>query len=138
MTSRSSSVVPCLRYADPDAALAFLRRAFGFAEHLVARDEEGRVAHAQLVLGGGMVMIGPAADPALHDWRLPREAGCVTACTYVVVADADAHHARAAAAGAAVLEAPADRLYGGREYVARDPEGNLWSFGTYDPWAAKT
>ncbi len=56
----------------------------------------------------------------------------------MVVPDADAHHARAAAAGAAVLEAPADRLYGGREYVARDPEGNLWSFGTYDPWAAGT
>ena len=136
---RSSSVVPCLRYAGPDAALDFLRRAFGFAEHFVARDGESRVAHAQLVLGGGMVMIGPAADPALHDWQPPRYAGgVVTGCTYVLVADADAHHARAAAAGAAVPETPADRPCGGRDYIARDPEGNLWSFGTYDPWAAKT
>jgi len=54
----------------------------------------------------------------------------------VVVADADVHHARATAAGAGVPETPADRPYGGRDYIARDPEGNLWSFGTYDPWAA--
>ena len=139
MSPRSSPVIPCLRFADPDAALAFLSRAFGFAEHPVARDGDGRVVHAELVLDGGMVMIGPAAagPTALHGWRLAREAGCVIGCIHVVVAAADLHHARAAAAGAAVLEAPADRPYGGREYVARDPEGNLWSFGTYDPWAAE-
>jgi uncharacterized glyoxalase superfamily protein PhnB len=27
-----------------------------------------------------------------------------------------------------------DMDYGSREYSARDPEGNLWSFGTYDPY----
>jgi uncharacterized glyoxalase superfamily protein PhnB len=134
---RSSSVIPCLRFADPDAALDFLKRAFGFDERLVARDGDGRIVHAELVLGGGMIMIGPA-DRALHDWRLAREAGCVTASIHVLVDDADAHHARAAAAGAAILEAPADPPYGGREYVARDGEGNLWSFSTYDPWAAES
>ncbi len=80
-------------------------------------------------------MVKPIAEQPSRSASLTEP---VTACTYVVVADADAHHARAAAAGAEVLEAPADRPYGGREYLARDPEGNLWSFGTYDPWAAKT
>jgi uncharacterized glyoxalase superfamily protein PhnB len=46
--------------------------------------------------------------------------------------------AATAAAGAAVPETPADRPCGGRDYMARDPEGNLWSFGTYDPWAAES
>ncbi len=51
------------------------------------------------------------------------------------VDDVDTHHARAKAAGAKVVSAPADKAYGARDYSARDPEGRLWSFGTYDPFA---
>jgi uncharacterized glyoxalase superfamily protein PhnB len=55
---------------------------------------------------------------------------------YVVVEDIDAHHDRAAAAGAEVVRALQDTDYGSREYSARDLEGNVWSFGTYQPWAS--
>lgn len=81
-----------------------------------------------------MVMVG--GDRPFFDMRLPKDAGGVTGCLYVVVKDADAHCARARAAGAEILEAPLDRDYGSREYVARDPGGHLWDFGTYDPWKA--
>ncbi|MDE2640756.1 MAG: VOC family protein, partial [Chloroflexota bacterium] len=63
-------------------------------------------------------------------------AGALTSSPYVIVPDVDAHCARARAAGAEVVMEPADQDYGGRLYAARDPEGQLWNFGSYDPWAA--
>jgi uncharacterized glyoxalase superfamily protein PhnB len=63
----------------------------------------------------------------------PPDALASTVSLYVIVDDPDAHHARAAAAGARIVRDLVDEPYGSREYSARDPEGNLWSFGTYDP-----
>ena len=54
---------------------------------------------------------------------------------YVAVADADIACERARAAGAEILEEPTDRDYGSRDFICRDPEGNVWSFGTYWPKA---
>jgi uncharacterized glyoxalase superfamily protein PhnB len=51
----------------------------------------------------------------------------------VVVDDPDAHLTRAKEAGANIERELTDQDYGSREYTARDPEGNLWSFGTYRP-----
>ena len=65
--------------------------------------------------------------------RSPREIGETTASIYIYVADPDAHHARAKAAGARILREPMDQDYGSREYSASDPEGYSWSFGTYRP-----
>ena len=55
---------------------------------------------------------------------------------YIVVGDPDAHYARATAAGAVVVRELVDQPYGSREYSALDPEGNRWSFGTYDPYSS--
>ena len=52
---------------------------------------------------------------------------------YVAVEDPDALFARATAAGAAVAMELTDSSYGSRDFSVRDPEGNLWSFGTYRP-----
>jgi uncharacterized glyoxalase superfamily protein PhnB len=132
----SFAVIPCLRYDNALAAIAFLRDAFGFTEHLVVPDGNGGITHAQLTLGQGMVMLGSASNPPIADWLTAARLGGVSGCIHVMVPDADAHHATAAAHGATILEAPSDQDYGGRNYLARDPEGNLWSFGTYDPWAS--
>ena len=125
-----------LFYLDPAAAIDWLCRAFGFERHLVVPDEQGGVAHAQLVLGNGMIMLGSARDDAFGKLqKTPAEVGGVgTQGAYIIVADADAHHARAVAAGAQVVYPLKDEDYGGRGYSCRDPEGHLWSFGTYDPW----
>lgn len=135
----SSAVIPCLRYADPKAAIRFLTEAFGFVEKLVVPGPDGGVVHAELVYGEGerqgMVMLG-GAERAFFDMRLPVQLRGVTDCIYVVVKDADAHCDKARAAGMEILEGPLDRDYGAREYVARDPGGYLWDFGTYDPWKA--
>ena len=119
MADQSPNIYPFMRFTDPDAALAWLSRAFAFDEHVVYRSDEGAVEHAEMSLGPGIVMFGPG-DPASQG-------------VYVAVEDADAHYERAKAAGAEIVRELEDTDYGSREYTARDPEGHVWSFGTYRP-----
>ena len=132
----TATIVPTLRYRDAPAAIEWLERAFGFRKHFVVPDGEGGVAHAQLTFGNGMVMVSSARDDAFGRMQRPLESrdAPVPQSPYLIVTDVDAHHARALAAGAQVVLPPEDKDYGGRGYGCRDPEGNLWSFGSYDPW----
>jgi uncharacterized glyoxalase superfamily protein PhnB len=68
----------------------------------------------------------------------PRDLGGIgSQSPYVIVEDADAHYRRAVAAGAQIVLDIEDKDYGGRGYTCRDPEGHVWSFGSYDPWAGE-
>jgi uncharacterized glyoxalase superfamily protein PhnB len=113
------TVYPVLRYRDPRAAIDWLAKAFGFAEREVTTGPDGTVTHAELVIGTGIVMLGPGE---------PGGSG-----VYVAVDDVDAHHDQAVSAGAEITMGLTDQPYGSREYAARDPEGNPWYFGTYRP-----
>lgn len=126
-TTPPPQVWPTLRARDARALIRFLVDAFGFEQTAVYGEGE-TVDHAQLSwpLGGG-VMLGSAREGADDPW--PLQPGTFGA--YVVTDDPDGLHARALAAGAEVLTAPHDQDYGSREFLARDPEGNRWSFGTY-------
>jgi uncharacterized glyoxalase superfamily protein PhnB len=123
------TVYPALRYRDAPAAIRLLTVAFGFRQVEVVPNADGTIAHAELGWGPGMVMLGTVSDGS--DGRLGADLG--PSWLYVVVDDPDAHHARAAAAGVEVVQGLHDEDYGSREYTARDPEGNLWTFGTYQP-----
>lgn len=126
------NLFPALRYHDADAAIAWLDRAFGFVPARVFRNEDGSVAHAELTLGPGTVMLSSAKD---DDLRLvsPRDLGSTTCCLCVWVGDVDAVAERARAAGAELTYGPRDTHYGSRELAVRDPERQLWVFGTYYP-----
>jgi uncharacterized glyoxalase superfamily protein PhnB len=133
-----STVIPVLRYRDAPAAIEWLCEAFGFEKHLVVPGPDGTVSHAQLRFGNGMVMLGSALDNETAFGRLmtqPTEAGGLnTQSVYVVVGDADAVYARAKQAAATIAMEIRDEDYGGRAFSCHDPEGHLWSFGSYDPW----
>jgi len=135
----TATIIPALRYRDAPAAIDWLCNAFGFERNLVVPGDDGTIAHAQLTFGNGMIMLG--SGPRDDDYnRLivePADAGGVTQAPYILVADADAHYAGATAAGAEILMDIADWDHGGRGYSCCDPEGNVWNFGTYDPWAAR-
>jgi uncharacterized glyoxalase superfamily protein PhnB len=123
------NIFPVIRYKDCAAAIDWLGRAFGFAKHFVAPDADGAIAHAELSLGPGTIMLGSGRktpDPK-NPWDH------VAMGVYVQVDDVDSHYARAKAAGAEIVRELADTSYGAREYSVRDLEGNLWSFGTYGP-----
>lgn len=127
-TAPAPTVWPTLCARDARALIAFLVAAFGFEETAVFGDGPV-VHHAQLSwpLGGG-VMLGSSSDRGPDDeWPLPPGSTGV----YVVTDDVDGLHARATAAGARVLYGPRVTGYGSREVAFADPEGNLWSFGTY-------
>ena len=130
-------VIPTLRYNDAVAAIDWLCSAFGFEKHLVVPDEDGGIAHAQLVFGNGMVMVGSARDDAFGKLQVPpaHTESPVTQSPYIIIADVDEHHARAKRAGAKIVMEPEDQDYGGRLYACQDPEGHLWNFGSYDPWS---
>lgn len=136
-----SPVIPCLRYTDAPAAITFLCDAFGFERHAVYADDldTSIIHHAQLVLGQGMVMLGSIRDmedESRFTWSTVRDLGGVTACVYMLVDDVDAHCLHARNAGAVIVDEPHDNPgYPGRGYTALDPEGHVWSFGSYDPWA---
>jgi uncharacterized glyoxalase superfamily protein PhnB len=126
------NIFPAVRYADADAAVTFLKRAFGATEKSVHR-REGVIHHAELALGAGLIMLGEHREDGKLGGDPPRPLSS-TMSIYVTVEDPDAHHAVAREAGATVVRELEDMDYGSREYSVRDPEGNLWSFGTYDPY----
>lgn len=133
-------IIPNIRYADAPRAIDFLCNAFGFERQSVYFDEHDRriVHHAQLLWHDRMIMIATAMDTEhvrTARMKTAAEAGGATVGLYLIVEDVDAHAKRARAAGADIFDGPNDKDYGGRGYSARDPEGNVWSFGSYDPWA---
>jgi uncharacterized glyoxalase superfamily protein PhnB len=128
-----ASLAPCLQLADARGTIAWLAEAFGLTPGLVVPGPGERVTHAELHAGGGgVVMVGSHADNEVG-LTTARRLGAVSQGIYVVVPDAEAHHRRAAAAGASIVLGLKNTDYGSREYTCRDLEGNLWSFGTYHP-----
>ena len=121
-------IIPTLRYDDAKAAVDFLETAFGFERKAVMENEDGTIGHGELTYGRGMVMVGSSGrgDPQFDTGH---------ASIYVIVEDPDALHERAKAAGAQITRELEDMDYGSREFSANDPEDNVWSFGTYDPFA---
>lgn len=135
-----TAIIPCLRYNNAPAAIDFLCNAFGFKRHAVHVDDADPVIvhHAQLVRDGNIIMLSTAQETEYSrkaGMATVAEAGGNTQAPYIVIDDVDAHAANARAAGAEIIMPPEDQDYGGRVYSARDPEGNVWSFGSYDPWA---
>jgi uncharacterized glyoxalase superfamily protein PhnB len=120
-----------LYYRDGLAALSWLEHAFGFARTLEVPGADGTVMHAELRLGDGVIMVD--SGPRTGDgW------GGNDQAVHVVLADPDAHYARATAAGAQIVMPLHDTPWGSRGYYARDLDGFLWGFSTYKPAGINT
>jgi uncharacterized glyoxalase superfamily protein PhnB len=129
------TIFPALRYHDAPAAIDWLERAFGFERRMVVDGDGATVEHAELALGDAMIMLGSVRPPDAGAYSAVAPPPG-TSSLYVVVDDPDALAARARDAGAEIVRGPEDTGYGSRECTARDPDGNVWSFGTYQPWAS--
>ncbi|HYZ83740.1 MAG TPA: VOC family protein [Bryobacteraceae bacterium] len=132
-----STVIPCLRYRNAPAAIDWLCKVFGFQKHEVVPGENGTIVHAQLLLRGGMLMLGSVNKNEFGKlMKQPDEiGGAETQTSYLVVEDADVVYQRVKDAGTEILIPIKDEDYGGRGFTCRDLEGHIWSIGTYDPWA---
>jgi len=124
----SSKVISIIRYHDCLKAIDWLCSTFGFEKHLVVPDDGNRILHAQPIYGEGMIMVGES-----HGVTIESEESEITSI-YVVVDNADSHYKKSVESGVEIIRVVQDMVYGGREYSCKDLEGNLWSFGTYNPW----
>lgn len=124
-------IYPTLRYRDAEAMIRWLKDIFGFTERVVYRSD-GVVRHAELAYGSSILMLGQSRDDE-YGRLIGDISGRRTDSIYVAVNDPDALHAKAKAAGARIEMELHNTDYGSRDFACRDPEGNLWSFGTYWP-----
>ncbi|HET7716051.1 MAG TPA: VOC family protein [Bauldia sp.] len=127
-------IFPTYRYRDAGRMIAWLTDIFGFAVHANYKDDNGVVQHAELGFGSSMIMLGTIADDA-YGAMVGSAVVPGAKSTYVAVDNPDALFAKARQAGVTIEEEPTDRSYGSREFIVRDPEGNVWAFGTYWPKA---
>ena len=84
---------------------------------------DGRVGHAEMRFGDGEIHLGQPEQPSS-----PTSYGGTSVLLYVYVEDVDKHWERSRAAGAKIVDEPADQDYGERRYHCRDPEGHAWYF----------
>jgi len=129
--SEAPRIYPTFRYRDAAKMIDWLEKAFGFKAHARYMDGD-KVAHAQISFGASMIMLGSVRDDE-YGRMVGGPGNNGGKSIYVAVEDADVAYERAKKAGAKILEQPADRDYGSREFICADPEGNIWSFGTYWP-----
>ena len=131
-----SAVIPIVRYADAEQAIAWLCAAFGFEVFLKVPGEGGRIAHARLTLGRGMIMLASLGRDGDFDarFRSPAAMGGISQCTMMIVSDPDHIYATAQDAGARIVDEIQDFEFGGRTFSCEDPEAHVWVFSSYDPW----
>jgi uncharacterized glyoxalase superfamily protein PhnB len=135
-----AKLVTAMRYRDVAAASEWLIATFGFDKQHVGTADDGTIAVAHLSVGETMIILLPAEGTELDRlMKQPDEiGGAETQNCYLVVEDADLHYAKAKAAGAEFVLDLKQYANGGRGFSCRDPEGHIWSFGTYDPWEGKS
>ena len=128
-----SNLFPCLFYDDAPAAIDWLCNAFGFTKRLVVPGPDGTVMHSELSLGDGVIMVSSAKPE--KGWLSPRSLPATTQSLCVCIDNPEAHYAQAKACGAVITQELKAEHYGALGYLAKDPEGNQWYFGTYRPGA---
>jgi len=114
------SVIPYLLTPSASALIDFLTNVFGAEELFRMHRPDGSVQHAQVKIGGSIIMLGEPREPFKP----------MPSSNYVYVEDADAVFNKAIAAGASVVIPIADQFYGDRMGGVRDPQGNLWWIAT--------
>jgi uncharacterized glyoxalase superfamily protein PhnB len=122
----TTTFYPVLRYRDPQAAIDWLVTVLGFTPHIVELDDDGKVDHAELRFGTGIIMLGNVREGL---GTSPGEG------LYYYVDDVDGYYAQVRAAGGEIATELHDSFHGNgtREFHVRDLEGRPWYIGTYRP-----
>jgi PhnB protein len=113
------NVTPYLVVADAAPLLEFVKTAFGATEKMQMPGPDGRIAHAEVIIGDSVIMMGSGQPASLMPGMI-----------YLYVDDTDATYKRAVAAGAASVEEPNDAFYGDRRAAVKDSTGNHWFIAT--------
>jgi PhnB protein len=123
------NVIPYLTVDDGKGAIEFYKRAFGATERGSMASPDGRIAHAELEIGGGLVMLSDRFPQSTA--RTPKELGGTTVALFLYAEDVDAMVKKAAEAGAEITMEPEDQFWGDRLGQVTDPYGNVWQIATH-------
>jgi uncharacterized glyoxalase superfamily protein PhnB len=123
------SIVPYVRYRDPEAAIRWLSAVLGAREAVRMTLPDGRIGHAELILGGHVITLGLAVTEKEMD--RPADRNAVRAMTLVFVSDVDASASRSVELGGVIVDDPADMPWGLRQSIVADPEGHVWELSTH-------
>ena len=132
-----TTIFPALRYQDAVSAIKWLCEKIGFEEHVVYASD-GIVHHAQLKHGNGYIMVSSSRNNAYDEHiRIPKNIDNInTQSCYIFVDNLQQHYDEVSAKGVEIV-LPLTKEDHGSGYTCRDPEGYLWSFGDYNPFAAE-
>lgn len=135
----NARIIPSMGYHEAKKMIQWLTEAFGFEEKSMHETEEGKVAHAELTYRGNMIMIGSSDSGSPFSALIKHPAdigGFETQSPYIIIDDdeIEGHYERAKQHGATIVIDLKAEDYGGKNYSCYDPEGHLWSFGSYNPW----
>jgi uncharacterized glyoxalase superfamily protein PhnB len=125
----TATVYPGLQYADADAAMKWLEDVLGCKRREDHRDDDGNVAHAEMEFQGAVLMLSSAGVGREPFKSLPAGGRLI----YIAIDEVDSLYESVRKAGGDIALEITDTDYGSRDFTVRDPEGNLWSFGTYRP-----
>lgn len=126
--SENALIIAELHYTDPDAALKWLSKVFGFETIMIVRDQADKIVFSQVQIDGGSVAIVPEQ---LDMMLSPKAANGISTQTVQVrfSRNIDEHYDHARANGATILTEPMTHFFGDRTYIASDLEGHTWNFG---------
>jgi PhnB protein len=122
-------VTPHLSIEGCAAALDFYQSVLGATVRMRMDAPGGLVAHAEIVLGQSVIMLGDAAVPDSDP--SPAKLGGTPVSLFVYVEDVDEVFRRAVDAGAQAVSEPEYHFYGDRVATIDDPFGHRWSLATH-------
>jgi len=122
-------VTPYLIVDGAAEAIDFYTSVLGASERMRLPMGDGRLGHAELTLGDGLIMLADENEPM--SILGPKRIGGTPVTLHVYVEDSDAVFERALAAGAKPLRAVEDQFYGDRSGQFEDPFGHRWNVATH-------
>jgi PhnB protein len=117
-----NTVTPSLIVENASGLLEYITKAFGGKERFRMALPDGKVSHAEIVIGDTLVMVGEAGTehPAVQNGSM-----------YMYVDDVDSVYQQALAAGASSIAGPENMFYGDRTAAVRDAWGVRWAIATH-------
>lgn len=123
------TVTPYLICRGAADAMAFYRKAFGAKERMRMDGPDGSIAHAEMQIGGSMIMLGDE-NPRMGA-QSPLSIGGTAVHIFLYLPNVDKAFAQAVAAGAKAEMPPTDMFWGDRYAKLADPYGHKWSMATH-------
>jgi PhnB protein len=123
------TATPYLAIEGAGEAIEFYKRAFGATERFRMNTPDGRVGHAEIVIGDSCIMLADECPES--NFRSPATLGGSSFGLHLYVEDVDKRFEQAVAAGATVLRPVADMFYGDRIGCLKDPFGHVWFLSTH-------